>query len=451
MTTATDMTQAAFTPNGAQAPRIPDLGLGQKLAYACGDLASNLVWGLLLSFLMYYYTDIYVIPAAAVALLLFVPRVFDALLDPLIGYLVDRSGGRHVTRIMSWMAVPFGLSAFLCFLPLPLPSPGKFAWALVTYVTLGVVYSVVNTPYGVLSNLMAITQQERVSLNAFRIGGCQLGQLIVALLTLPAIAWLGGGNTPAQLRVGVTVLFGAIGVVSAGLWLVASRTCVVRRALPRDMPDLRSLLRALATNRRWYLANSLTFLNFMVFCSQGGMAIYYTRLVLGHPAHDASLLLGCSTVGALIGSISVPLLTARLGLRRTYLALLVWQALCLLTILAAGGRFVQVLGATMLEFMAIGPISPLCLAMLSGAVDEGRERTGISAAGLAFSCNTLVGKVASGCAGFLLAAFLAMGRYNPMATFTPPALTHWLKLGFVGLPLTAMALQFALVLFSRRE
>jgi GPH family glycoside/pentoside/hexuronide:cation symporter len=271
------------------------------------------------------------------------------------------------------------------------------------------------------------------------------------LLTLPAIAVLGGGNAAAQLRHGVSLLFGMIGLVSAGLWLVTWRNCQVRRALPREAPNLRALLTSLATNRRWYLANSLTFLNFMVFCSQIGMAIYYTRLVLGHPAHDASLLLGCSTVGALIGSVSVPLLTARLGLRRTYLALLVWQALCLLAILAAGGHFAAVLGATVLEFLAIGPISPLCLAMLSAAVDEGRERTGISTAGLAFSSNTLVSKVASGFAGFLLATFLALGKYDPAAMVTPVSLLHWLKLGFVGLPLTAMALQFALVLFSRRE
>lgn len=454
MSTVINATDPAFAQPDAQslqAGRMPALTVGQKLAYGCGDLASNLVWGLLVSFLMYYYTDIYVIPAAAVAWLLLVPRVFDAVLDPLIGYLVDRSGGRHVTRIMGVMAVPFGLAAFLCFLPLPLSPAGKVAWALGTYVMLGAVYSIVNTPYGVLSNLMAITQQEQVSLNAFRIGGCQLGQLVVALLTLPAIAFLGGGNAPEQMRHGVSLLFALIGLASTVLWLIAWRMCRVRRALPHEMPGLRSLLVALLGNRRWHLVNSLTFLNFMVFCAQAGMAIHYTRLVLDRPAYDASLLLGCATVGALFGSMTVPLVTARFGIRRTYLFFLVWQALCLIAILGAGAHFLLVLGAVFLEYFANGPFSPLCLAMLSGAVDEGRARTGVSTAGLAFSFNTLVSKVASGVAGFTIAGFLALAHYTPGMTVIPAELTSWLQLGFVGLPLVATALQFALVLFSRRD
>jgi len=209
--TSTLVQDAAMPAPGHKAPPLAPLGLGQKLAYGCGDLSSNLVWGLMLSYLMYYYTDIYVIPAATVAWLLLVPRVFDAFADPMVGYLVDRSGGRHVTRLMGLLAVPFGLATFLCFLPLPLGPQGKLAWAFGSYLLLGGVYSAVNTPYGVLSNMMAIRPQERVSLNAFRLAGCQLGQIIVASLTLPAIAFLGGGGSLAQQQHGITWLAALLG------------------------------------------------------------------------------------------------------------------------------------------------------------------------------------------------------------------------------------------------
>ena len=89
------------------------------------------------------------------------------------------------------LAIPFGIATFLCFLPLPFSPTGKLVWASLSYLVLGVIYSAINVPYGVLSNMIAVDPQERVSLNAFRMGGCQLGQLAVAGLTLPAIATKG--------------------------------------------------------------------------------------------------------------------------------------------------------------------------------------------------------------------------------------------------------------------
>ncbi|HZU64065.1 MAG TPA: glycoside-pentoside-hexuronide (GPH):cation symporter [Novosphingobium sp.] len=436
---------------GHKAPPLAPLGLGQKLAYGCGDLSSNLVWGLMLSYLMYYYTDIYVIPAATVAWLLLVPRVFDAFADPMVGYLVDRSGGRHVTRLMGLLAVPFGLATFLCFLPLPLGPQGKLAWAFGSYLLLGGVYSAVNTPYGVLSNMMAIRPQERVSLNAFRLAGCQLGQIIVASLTLPAIAFLGGGGSLAQQQHGITWLAALLGAGAAALWLVTWRSCRVRRALPLEVHGPVTLLRTLIGNRRWHLSNVLTYLNFTVFCSEGGLTIHYTRFVLGHPARDASLLLTLATVSAFAGVLVIPAVTRRFGIRHTYLGLLLWEMGCLAGMALAGSNFTLFATFMALQYLANGPVSPLCLAMLSEAVDEGRARTGIAAAGLAFSSNTLISKVATGVAGFAIATFLAQGHYRPDLAAPSAQLVGWLKLGFMGLPAAAITIAFLLVWASRPD
>jgi GPH family glycoside/pentoside/hexuronide:cation symporter len=427
------------------------LTLGGKLAYGCGDLSSNLVWGLMVSFLMYYYTDIYVIPAAVVAWLLLVPRVVDAFCDPLFGYLVDRSGGRHVIRLMGFLAVPFGLMAFFCFLPLPLTGTAKIVWACGTYLILGIVYSAINTPYGALSNMMAINTRERVALNVFRMGGCQLGQFIIASATLPAIAWAGGSSSLHAQQLGMTYVAGAIGVAAAILWLVTSGGCRVRRPLPYEQHSLRQLTSVLVTNRRLHLSNALTYLNFTVFCAQGGLAIHYTRFILHRPASDAALLLTCTTIAAFTGVALVSLLTRRFGVRHTYLGLLVWQAANLLLMLFFSESFPIILVATALNFLASGPLSPLCLAMLSEAVDEGRDKTGVAAAGLAFAFNTLVGKLAAGMAGFAIATFLAWGHYSPTLVSADANLEWWLKAGFIGLPLCAVGLAFFLMLLSRRD
>ncbi len=427
------------------------LSISQKLAYGSGDLSSNLVWGFIVSFLLYYYTDIYVISAAAAAWLLLVPRVLDAVCDPLFGYLVDRSAGRFVVPAMRFLAIPFGLLAFLCFWPLALPGNEKLLWASVTYLALGVVYSAINTPYGVLSNMMAVTPRERISLNSFRLGGCQLGQLVVAGAVIPGITWVGGGSGVAAQQAGITKVAAVIGVTSALLWLATSRGCRIRRYLPPERHSLRTLFGALAGNRRWHLSSALTFLNFMVFCSEGGLAVYFTRLMLHHPTRDASLLLICETVGGFVGVALTPAVTARLGLRRAYLAVLAWQAACLLIMILVRNSFPFFLAIVTLQFLAVGPVSPLCLSIVSEAVDEGRQRTGIAAAGLAFACNTLVSKVAAGVAGFAASSFLAYGHYKATIGAADATLARWLTAGFIGIPLASVILAAALVFFSRPD
>jgi GPH family glycoside/pentoside/hexuronide:cation symporter len=406
---------------------------------------------MMVAFLTYYYTDIYVIPVAVVAWLLLVPRFFDAFCDPLFGYLVDRTGGRHVVRLMGVLAVPFGLSAFFCFLPLPLAPTAKIVWACGTYLVAGAVYSAINTPYGVLSNMMAVTAQERVSLNAFRLAGCQLGQLAIASILLPAISLLGGGAGLSAQRAGITSVAAIIGVAGVILWLITWRGCRVRRPLPAERHTLRTLLGVLITNRRWHLSNALTYLNFTVFCSESGLAIHYTRLVLRHPVSDAAFLLTCMNVGAFAGTILVPRLTQRLGIRNTYLALLAWQVAGLALMLVFSGNFVMFLAAMALHSLAVGPISPLCLAILSEAIDEGREKTGIAAAGLAFSYNTLISKIAAAVAGFAIATFLSWGHYAPTMAVPDATLAFWLKAGFLGLPFCSIALAALLMLASRRD
>jgi GPH family glycoside/pentoside/hexuronide:cation symporter len=196
------------------------------------------------------------------------------------------------------------------------------------------------------------------------------------------------------------------------------------------------------TNRRWHLANALTFLNFMVFCTQGGMAIHYTRFVLHKPAEYASFILTAPLAAAFIGAISVSRLTARFGIRRTYLVLMVWEMVCQCVIFMSGDDFAVTLAAMIVQYLAVGAVSPLCFSILSEAVDQRRARTGVAAAGLAFSINALVGKVSAGIAGFAIASFLAWGDYRSGLEVAGPELVTWLKAGFIGLPTLAVVLAF---------
>jgi GPH family glycoside/pentoside/hexuronide:cation symporter len=427
------------------------LGIAEKIAYGCGDLSSNLVWGMLLSYLMYYYTDIYLIPAALVAWLLLVPRVFDAFCDPLFGYIIDRTSGRYVRHTIGLLAVPFGVFSFLCFLPVPLSPGGKLVWAWGSYLALGAMFSAINTPYGVLSNMMTVSPQERVSLNSFRMAGCQIGQLTIAASALPAIALLGGGLDAHHQQVGIAIFSAIIAVVGASLWLFTWRGSKIRRPLPTQAHTLAVLLSALMRNRLWHIVNALMFLEFIVFCSEYGLAIHYTRFILHREANVAAIILTSATLAAVLGALAAPLLTNCLGLRRTYLVMLLFQLINLLIMLASAGRFTPFLVSIALQYIGVGVISPLCLTMLSDAIDYGRNKTGIASAGLAFSINTLVTKVAAGLTGFTIASSLAWGQYTPAMKTAGAALAVWLRLGFIGIPFAALCLAIPTLLLWPRD
>jgi GPH family glycoside/pentoside/hexuronide:cation symporter len=423
------------------------LSLSEKLGYGCGDLSSNLTWGMTMSYLMYYYTDIYLIPAAAVAWLLLVPRLFDAFCDPLFGYIIDRTSGRHVKSMIGLLAVPFGVVAFLCFLPLPLPPGGKVVWAWVSYLAFGAMYSAINTPYGALGNMMTTAPQERVTLNAFRMAGCQIGQLAVAGLTLPAIAFFGGGGDVPHQQRGVAIFSLLLAVVGTGLWILTWRSAKIRKPLPITNHGLGELLSSLVRNRLWHLCNALMFLNFLVFCSESALTIHYTRFILHRPAATAGLLLTVATLGAVIGAVVAPMLTRRLGIRRTYGLMLVCELAGLAAMLAAGGNFTLFLVAFTLQYICVGVLSPLCYAMLAEAIDDGEAKTGVAATGLAYSVNSLVTKVAVGVTGFIIATLLAWGRYTPDLQVGGPDLTFWLKAGFLGVPCSAVVLAILTLCF----
>jgi GPH family glycoside/pentoside/hexuronide:cation symporter len=439
------------TARDASHPTPERLSLWEKLGYGCGDLSSNLTWGMTMSYLMYYYTDIYLIPAAAVAWLLLIPRIFDGFCDPLFGYIIDRTSGRHVRTMIGVLAVPFGVLAFLCFLPLPLPPAGKVVWAWVSYLAFGAIYSAINTPYGALGNMMTTAPQERVTLNAFRMAGCQLGQLAVAALTLPAIALLGGGADVAHQQRGVAAFSLILALVGTGLWFLTWRSAKIRKPLPVTNHRLGELIRSLARNRLWHLCNSLMFLNFLVFCSEAALIIHYTRFILHRPVATAGVLLTIATLGAVVGAIVAPMLTKRLGIRRTYGLMLLCELAGLSVMLAAGAHFALFLTAFTLQYVCVGVLSPLCYAMLAEAIDDGEARTGVAATGLAYSVNSLITKVAVGVTGFIVATLLVWGHYAPDLKAGGPVLIFWLKAGFLGVPASAIGLALFVLCFWPRD
>jgi glycoside/pentoside/hexuronide:cation symporter, GPH family len=166
--------------------RTSGIGTRDKIGYAMGDLASLLVFGLVQSVLQKYYTDILGIGVVSIMIMFIIARIWDAINDPIWGRIIDRMEPAPDGRYRRWLktlAVPVALSAILMFVKIPgLSSGGYLAYAYVTYILFGMLYTGINIPYGSLAQVITSDDRERSSLSVFRSIGSTFGAMPAMLL-----------------------------------------------------------------------------------------------------------------------------------------------------------------------------------------------------------------------------------------------------------------------------
>ena len=166
--------------------RTSGIDTRDKIGYAMGDLASLLVFGLVQSVLQKYYTDVLGIGVVSIMVMFIIARVWDAINDPLWGRIIDRIPPAPDGRYRRWLktlAVPVALSAVLMFVKIPgLSEGGYIAYAYVTYILFGMLYTGINIPYGSLAQVITSDDRERSSLSVFRSIGSTFGAMPAMLL-----------------------------------------------------------------------------------------------------------------------------------------------------------------------------------------------------------------------------------------------------------------------------
>lgn len=163
-----------------------------KIGYAMGDVASCLVFGLVQSVLQRFYTDILTIDIVSIMTMMVVARIWDAINDPIWGRIIDGAPVRSDGRYRRWIkifSIPVALSAVIMFIKIPgLSEKGYLAYAYVTYILFGMLYTCINIPYGSLAQVVTSDDKERSSLSVFRSVGSVFGALpAMALISFYAV------------------------------------------------------------------------------------------------------------------------------------------------------------------------------------------------------------------------------------------------------------------------
>jgi Na+/melibiose symporter-like transporter len=272
----------------------------EKAGYSAGDAAANLVFMSMVLFQLNFYTDVFGLSANTAAAILLWPRLWDAVFDPVMGVLADRTNTRwgKFRPWVLWTAVPWAVVMILAYTA-PDPAWGwstgmVVAYAGITNTLLMTLYSMNNMPYSALGGVMTADLNERTKLNAFRFVSVNVAQFIVGGFTLPLVAKFAQGHDRAH---GWQVTMTIWAVACLVLFLVTFFTTRERiqpiqetRATPRQ--DFTDLLR----NGPWIALVCYTVFNFGMLSLRGGAHFnYYHHYVDKAAMFDFVAALGLTT------------------------------------------------------------------------------------------------------------------------------------------------------------
>ena len=251
------------------------LSVTEKVGYALGDLAANLIFQTLVTFIAFFYTDVYGIPAGWAAFIIFWAGILGgAVFTPIMGAIADRTRTRwgKFRPWVLWTAIPFGVIVMLTFATPDFAPTGKLIYAGITYLLLVMIYSANNLPYSALSGVLTGSMSERNSLSSYRFVAVMVAQFIIQVLVLPIVLILGDGDKAVGFERTMTILAVA-GVIMFFITFLTTRERVVPR--PEQESSVKDDLKDLSRNRPWVIMLVLTTLVFIALALKGGSYVYY--------------------------------------------------------------------------------------------------------------------------------------------------------------------------------
>jgi len=384
------------------------ISIKEKIAYGLGDTASNIVFQTVMLFLTFFYTDIFGISPAFVGTMFLLVRLIDAVTDPLMGALADRTNTRwgKFRPYLLWFALPFGIISVLAFTTPDLTEDGKMIYAFVTYTALMMVYTAINIPYCALGGVLTADPKERVSVQSYRFVFAMLGGLLVSGLTLPLVEFLGKGDQAKGYQ--LTIL--AMSILGVAMFLACFWGTKERLHPPVDQnSSFKQDFTYLLQNDQWRVlsAAAVCLLSGMVL--RTSLAIYYVKYFLNLP-DMITLFITLGMVGNVFGCILAEPLAKRVCKVKAYIVLQILAAtLCVLHFFVLKDQVVLAFTLYIVWGFTFNMATPLLWAKMADTVDYGQYKTGVRITGMIYSSVIFFIKlgvaIGGAAAGWLLASY----------------------------------------------
>jgi len=402
------------------------LSLKEKIGYSLGDTASNLYFQTFIVFLPIFYTDVFGLPAAAMGTMFLITRIWDAVNDPIMGMIADRTNtrwGKFRPYIIT-VALPFAIGGILAFTTPDFDASGKLIYAYVTYILLTMCYTAFNVPYAALMGVITPNSLERTEVSTFRFVAAFVGQFIVGAVTLYLVQYFGKGNAQAgwQWTIGS---FGVLAVILLSITFFTTKERV--QPLKSQKSDFKQDLKNLFKNKPWLLIAGATVFQLTYIVMRGSSTAYYFRyyvldqqlVLFGNTINltyevFTSSFITLGTFSTLIGAILTMWFSKRLDKKNTYAGFLTASAVFSgLFYFLQPHNVILIYSLNVLVSFFFGSVSVLQWAIYTDTADFGEWKLGRRSTGLIMAASLFALKLGLTLGGAIVGWILAFYNFVP--------------------------------------
>ena len=437
-----------FSASNGKQENVKPFGNGDRFGYMFGDLGNSLLFNLVSSYLLVFYTDVLGISAAAVGTLMIVSRIWDAINDPMMGVFVDKAKPSKHGKFRPYFiyaGIPLGIFGLLTFTAIPgIPEGMKLPYAYITYIGFGMAYTAINIPYGSLASVMTSDPVERTSLSTFRSLGNLLANLILMTVT-PMLIF----NAEGAVTASGFVKAAAIYAVLANICYVLTFKMTTERIQPTAKESNGQKTSLLETIKMIFKNRALLGIMLATFGVMTGVFLtsaLQTYMFKDYFQAPPALI----TLGGLSGILSSFLvmpfggkLVAKFGKKEVASSALITSiALYAVLFFMPIKNAYLYIGLTFLANIGVGFFNLLVWALVGDAIDYHEYIAGTRDEGVLYASYSLVRKlvqaIVGGISGFALAF---IGYQSGVATQAPEVLSG-IKAIATGVPFVSMIVGF---------
>lgn len=422
--------------------------LKEKIGYGFGDMSSSMFWKVFSYYLPFFYSNIFGLELADAALLVLVTRIWDAISDPLMGIIADRTTSRwgKYRPYLLWVAAPFSVCGILLFTTPDFSYGAKLLWAYVTYILMMTVYTGINVPYGAMLGVISDNPKEKTVYSSFRMFFAYAGSFVALFSWEPLCNMFQAhyGVSPATSWQLAMCVIAAACLVLFVCCFSLTREHIKTVSTASVGKDFKSLL----NNNPWWLLIGAA-LCFNLFCTvRGATVAYFFADVIGANAYlnfgffgnilfYSGLFLGVGEIANMFGvALTVPV-ASRLGKKRTFISvnvvLFVLSALFFLVPISQAGYWMMLVLQVVISILT-GIMSPLIWSMYADVSDYSELKNRTASTGLIFSSSSMAQKFGGALGGAAVLWLLSACGYVENSAVAQPgsAITClWMLMSFI--------------------
>ncbi|MBQ4833169.1 MFS transporter [Pseudoalteromonas sp. MMG010] len=360
------------------------VSIREKIAYGLGDTASNIIFQTVMMFLMLYYTDVVGLSPAVVGSMFLAVRVFDAITDPIMGNIADKTHTRwgHFRPYLLWLSLPFALISILAFTTPDLTGDDKIIYAFSTYSLLMVAYTAINIPYCALGGVITTDAKERVTVQSYRFVFGMLGGVIVAACTMPMVEYFGQGDAAKGYQYTMTTM-SLLGLVMFLLCFIGTKERITQPT-EQNISFIHSA-KSLWQNDQWRILCLAALFLLTGQVLRFTLAVYYVKYYLAREDLITSFMT-LGVIASMIGCALAQPLAQRVCKIKAYIGLqLIAATICAASFFIKSDQLFLAFAAFIAWKFFLDMATPLLWAKMADTIDYGHDKTGSRITGLVYS------------------------------------------------------------------